>query len=219
MLTDPKEIDIISAARSKTVQDPNRSREHFVRIFDEFLRNVRFEGTRLLDLGPGQYDFAEMARRLGSEVYNIDKDPAVLALGRHKGLHVVEGDIKRISREQFPGPMHGIFCKFSINAFWFGDADAELQAHIDEICSMLTPDGWGWIAPWNGLPKNQELSDQRAADILSRQAEGFRRHGFDGVDLTEEQSRFYGVHGLTANRALFYRNVDLPKELHGNPRL
>lgn len=217
MLTDPQEIRIISAARSKTVRDPKRSREHFERIFADFLPDVRFEGARLLDIGPGQYDFGEMARARGAEVFNIDKDPAVVELGRYKGFPVIEAGIKKISRDQFPCLLDGVFCKFSINAFWL-PGDAQL-AHIDEICSMLQPEGWGWIAPWNGVPKNQQLDRGRVQEILARQADGFRRHGFEGLELTPEQSLYYGVHGHTANCALFIRNIPLPGRLHGNRRL
>jgi len=218
MLTDPKEIQIISGARSKTVRDPKRSREHFERIFSDFLADVRFDGMRLLDVGPGQYDFGEMARARGAKVFGIDKDPAVVALGRYKGFSVVSGDIRKIARDQFPCPMDGVFCKYSINAFWFVD-DAALQVHIDEICSMLHADGWGWIAPWNGVPKNTPLDQDRIQDILIRQVAGFRCHGFEGVELTQEQSLYYGVHGLTANRPLFTRNLVLPERFNDNPGL
>jgi len=62
MLTDPEEIRIISIARQKNVRDPNRSREHFHHIFKDFFSKSDFNGLRVLDLGPGQYDFGELAR-------------------------------------------------------------------------------------------------------------------------------------------------------------
>ena len=40
MLTDPTEIEIISAARQKNVRDPLRSRAHFDNIFADFSRAI-----------------------------------------------------------------------------------------------------------------------------------------------------------------------------------
>ena len=94
MLTDPEEIRIISKARQKNVQDPHRSRVHFTRIFSDFLENVKFECSILLDLGPGQFDFVVLAKQRGALTYGIDNDPDVIELGQYKGFPVRYGNIK-----------------------------------------------------------------------------------------------------------------------------
>ena len=38
MLTEKKEIEIISRAKQKNVRDPNRSRKHFENIFKNILK-------------------------------------------------------------------------------------------------------------------------------------------------------------------------------------
>jgi hypothetical protein len=75
---------------------------------------------------------------------------------------------------------------------------------------LLKPNGWGWIAPWNGVPQKGDLSTERIAQILRIQAEALGDIGFTGFDLTEELSVRYGVHGETGNRALFIRGLPAP---------
>ncbi len=72
MLTDPVEIEIISKARQKNVAGSRRSRVHFNRIFEGFLKRVKFSKTRVIDLGPGQYDFGVLAMERGAEVWAMD---------------------------------------------------------------------------------------------------------------------------------------------------
>lgn len=86
MLTDPREIEIISKARQKNVRDQNRSRQHFLNILEDFLPLKSLKDQLILDLGPGQFDFGVVARERGAEVMAIDNDPAVVELGRYKGF-------------------------------------------------------------------------------------------------------------------------------------
>ncbi len=217
MLKDKREIEIISRARQKNVADPKRSREHFERIFADFLSGVRFEGARLLDLGPGQYDFAELADARGAVTEGIDRDEAVVELGEYRGLPVRRGDLKKLKAADFDTRFDGIFCKFSINAFWFDGA--QQSAYVAELEALLEPDGWGWIAPWNGQPKKDPLSDDQVTRVLRAQADAFREAGFVGFDLTDELAKHYGINGATANRPLFVQNLEVPVAVEGCTRL
>lgn len=104
MLTDPAEIEIITRASQANVRDPTRSRRHFEHIFEDFLAAVDLSGHRLLDIGPGQYDFGVMARERGATVVGIDRDPAVLELGRHKGFDVIDADFRTADAGTLGGP-------------------------------------------------------------------------------------------------------------------
>lgn len=213
MLTDAEEIRIISEARQKNVRDPSRSRQPFHTIFREFFGSVDLNGQVLLDLGPGQYDFAVLAAERGARTHNIDNDPPVVALGEAKGFPARKGDLKRLAPCWYDFRFDGLFCKYSINAFWFHADDEAHRGYIRGLGELLKPRGWGWIAPWNGAPKKAALSESRIAHVLRVQAETFREIGFAGWDLTEDLSIAYGVHGRTANRALFVRNVSKPAAL------
>ena len=167
----------------------------------------------MLDLGPGQYDFAELAKERGAITYGIDNDDAVIELGKYKGLPIKRGNIRNIKREDFECKFDGIFCKFSINAFWFYDDDEKHKKHIEDITGIIKPSGWAWIAPWNGVPKSVDLSVNDIRRVLSVQAETFKRLGFKGIDLNDYLCRYYGVHGDTASRALFTLNLEMPKSV------
>lgn len=216
MLTDSREIEIISRAEQKNVRNPNRSRKHFERIFEDFLSNVPFEGRKFLDLGPGQYDFGVLSQERGANVYAIDKDPAVIELGEYKGFTIVPGRLEAIRADQFDTQFDGVFCKYSLSAFWF-ENDEKHWEHIQELGKLIKPGGWAWIAPWNGA--HESLPPQEVTQILKTQIDAYRALGFWAVDLTDEATRYYGVHGDTANRPLFCLNLPKPRSIKDCPEL
>lgn len=218
MLNDPKEIEIISAARQKNVRDHRRSRAHFINIFDDFLRNKDLGGQILIDLGPGQYDFGVLAKERGAETVGIDNDPAVLELGRYKGFEVHEGQLQRLDLIDFGRAFDGLFCKFSLNCFWFWDRPEEHKRFVDDLVGLGSPHAWGWLAPWNGVPKNADLTNDQVQAKLREQTELFETHGFHAYNLTEAQARRYGVNGTVANNALFVRGLDVPSNIPPMPR-
>lgn len=214
MLTDEKEIEIISSAIQKNVRSPKRAREPFLRIFEDFFGDRLHQDGTYLDLGPGHFDFGELVKPHGPRnTWGIDFDPAVIELGKHKGYPVVEKDLKHLKAEDFPQPFDGVFCKYSIDAFFYREADEDAlhRQFIHELAKCIKPGGWAWIAPWNGAC--QGLSNKRIREVLKLQAESFYDHGFWGVELSDELSKFYGIHGKTANRALFCLNLPKPERL------
>lgn len=219
MLTDPTEIEIISKARQKNVRDHRRSRQHFTNIFEDFFFDLPMQGTRLLDLGPGQFDFGVLARDRGAEVVSIDNDPAVVQLGNYKGFRCVEGKIQHIAQQDLGGDFDGLFCKFSINAFWHWDNRDEHAALVEAIVRHLKPGGWSWIAPWNGAPKKGELTVDDKRAVLALQADLFRQFGFSGYNLDERLAKKYGVTGAVENHALFLRGLPIPDRLRSCMRL
>ena len=208
MLEDQTAIAIAANARQKNVAQSVRSGRDFDRIFADFFLAHDFSGELVMDLGPGQFDFARRVRDRGGIVHAIDKDPAVIELGRHLGFECFEHDFKRFEPHEYRGKYDGLFCKFSINAFWF-PLD-RLEVHVQGLNSMLKPGGWGWIAPWNGVNKKREL---RAAEIqqrLRRQAEVFQECGWQAYDMSGFQASWYGVSGAVANHPLFIKALPPP---------
>lgn len=212
MLTDPVEIEIVARARQKNVRDPNRSRVPFENIFADFLEGAPLADATVLDLGPGQYDFGVLARAEGAECFAIDNDEAVIELGRHKRFPVVHGRIQDLDADTFGRRFDGLFCKFSINAFWYHDAPDAHADFVARLFSLLKPDGWAWIAPWNGAGRHAPSSLAATARTQERL---MAEHGCIGHDLTPELARRYGVTGTVFNHALFVRNLTLPGALRG----
>jgi SAM-dependent methyltransferase len=186
MVTDKKEMEIIARARQKNVSDPKRSREPFHRIFADFFSSQSFDGKIFLDMGAGHFDFCEIARSRGAVCMGLDKDPAVLELGRYKGFQVIEADLKKIKPSDFPAKYDGIFNKFTLNAFWHLDRADFQENLVGRIVELLKPDGWAWIAPWNGAPKNIELSARATATLLEKQKDIFTRYGFNCISLSPQ---------------------------------
>lgn len=211
MLTDPREVEIISKARQKNVRDQKRSRKHFESIFQDFLNPIDLTGHDLLDLGPGQYDFGVLALERGARTVGIDNDPAVIELGRYKGFEAVYGRIQEMTPEAFGRAFDGLFCKFSINCFWYYDDPEAQDALVDRVVGLMKPDAWSWIAPWNGVPKKAELEQDEVDRVLARQIDRFRHHGFRAFDLSTELATRYGITGAVANHALFVRGLNVPK--------
>lgn len=198
MLLDAREIEIMSHAIQPGLRREHSPREPFERIVDDFPVGV-LDGRAVVDLGPGQWDFGEVARSRGAtRVVGIDSDPAVLELGRYKGFESVEADLRRLP-DDFAGTFDVVFCRGSINAFWFASDDE--QARLNErIAAMVRPGGWLWIAPWNVAPEGRPDLDGR----LALQADTYRRLGFDVRELDDASAERYGITDQrTANRALF----------------
>jgi hypothetical protein len=208
MLTEKDEIKIISNAKQKNIRDPNRSREPFDRIFHDFFRDTQFQGGVYLDLGAGHYDFGEIIRQRGGECHCVDKDPAVVELGRYKGFHVIEHDIKKINSDVIEIKYDGVFNKFSLNAFWSWREDERQEEMVANLANFVKPEGWAWIAPWNGVPKKDLLSSSDIERVVSRQKELFLSHQFECITLTKSQSEIYGLTGTIANNVIFIKNLN-----------
>lgn len=208
MLTDKKAIEIVSRAKQRNVRDPKRSRAHFENIFRDYMGSIEFSGS-YLDMGPGQYDFCEMARTRGAaKCFAIENDPAVIELGTYLGFEVIDQNIKNFGRTDIAGkPFSGIFNKFSYNAFWYVDQQERHEEFVKAIDSSLSPGGWSWISPWNGVPKKKNLSEDQIQAQLFEQRELFRKYGFEYQELTEKESKIYGVHGAVANNPVFTKNL------------
>jgi hypothetical protein len=212
VLTDPKEIEIISRARQANVRDPRRSRKHFEAIDEDFLRDLAWRGRVLLDIGPGQFDFGEIVRPRGAQVEGVDNDPAVLELGRYKGYRVVAGELRQLASIDFGRRYDGLFCKLSLNAFWSA-TPAEVAEDVARLLALGHADAWLWIAPWNGAPKSRPMPDAEVAAMLHSQRRAFEGAGCDAFELPEAMTHRYGIHGATANWPLFTRGVAIPPAL------
>lgn len=219
MLHDAVAIRIIQRARQKNVANPNRPSRDFERIFADFFTRVDFAEQRVIDLGPGQYDFARMIGERGGETDHIDKDPAVVELGRYLGYEVSQENLADFDASGRQGCYDGLFCKFAVNAFWFYEAGADhvcrQSNYVRQLDGMLKPGGWGWIAPWNGNKGRCAEADE-VASVLQAQAKAFADCGWHGINLTDVWAKHYGVDGAVANHALFVKGLDVPRHLAAN---
>ena len=126
-------------------------------IVDSYFKHIDFHGLRVLDIGPGQCDFLDIVKEKGAITFGVDFDPAVVKLGEMRGHNMTFCNL----REDWPFKdmkFDGIFCRGSINCYWFAQPDNNdlLQQFLDHITKSLKPNGWMWILPWNKPSDNQE---------------------------------------------------------------
>lgn len=214
-LDDPAAIEIIGKARRPNVAKPRTTDRDFQRIFQDFfprqMKKRGFKKQTIMDLGPGQFDFARLVRSFGGACESIDNDPAVIELGKYLGEVCHQHDLIHFDAAPLRNRFEGLFCKFSINAMWHTEIESARRL-IVEIDSMLKPGGWGWIAPWNGRPKCG-FDDALAATMLDVQKNEFLACGWNVHSLTTSQAAYYGMGGTVENNPLFLKNLAPPELL------
>lgn len=75
-----------------------------------------FRGKEILELGPGHYAFALLARSLGARVVCIENDPTFAKLGRHLGFEIYERNFFDLTEIQLSEKFDGLFVKGTFNA-------------------------------------------------------------------------------------------------------
>jgi Methyltransferase domain len=206
MLFDDEEIEIMSAARQSLLRKPDYPIAHSINIFTDFFGSYRFAGQKVLELGPGQFDFARLVEAAGGRVVSVDSDPAVAALGRKRGYEVIEADYQEVDWSSLRGEFDGLFGRGSINVFNCG----EPGAFVDAICSVLKPEGWGWMAPSNGDP--HDPTPAYIHRMLERQRQAFERHGFTSYEPAAALASRYQI-SPCENCILFVRHIEAADRL------
>jgi hypothetical protein len=191
MLTNPIEIEIIKNAQEPGIRDPKRPRKHFERIISRFFNDYSFKSKKLLDLGPGHYDFGELTRLNGAITDAIELDPTVIKLGEFKKMKVICGNLsdKDIFKE-LNSQYDLLFCRGSINACWFLNEETKHRNYLESLLSVLKLDGAAWISPCNEAP-GQSPTDYVAA--VEFQIQFFKKHGYKVIRCNPFQARWYGI--------------------------
>ncbi len=205
MLTTKAEIEIVSKAWEPGIKDPTRPRIHFQRILKRFFKNVNFKNKVVLDLGPGHYDFGELVRPLGARVINLELDPAVIELGRHKGFEVMEADLKDPSiYSNLPAKIDVLFCRGSINAGWFPHDATAHRNYLENMIGCMSENSVAWVSPCNAPINN--LSTEAFLKSVSEQAAIFKKNGFVKFSSNKWQCRQYGIWS-TPPRLIYTKNL------------
>ena len=129
-------------------------------INDHFEKND-FTGKRILELGPGHYSFAMIARYLGAIVTCVEKDKSFIKLGRKIGFDVHDIDFNDLDLKNFESPFDGLWIKGTFNACNYKSEDSILK-FSETITSLVKPDGWAFLTTVNkSADKNQSFVEQR----------------------------------------------------------
>lgn len=211
MLTDQVEIDLVQNAWEPGIRDPHRRAGNFERVIKRFLGSVRLEGSVVADMGPGHYDFGKAMAQRGAKTIGLELDPAVIALGRHRGFEVIEFDLRKdlVSERLGKASIDGLYCNGSINCSWW-PVEADHHAYVADILAALKPDGWAYIAPCNAsgsLSIEEAGRDPASVQMIKTQISAFEAHGFRTIRMNRYQQGAYGVSTNMHPRVVFTKGL------------
>jgi hypothetical protein len=145
MLRTQEEIDLLANAREPGIREPQRCEYGIENIFTDFMAGVDFRGHRVLELGPGHYEFCRALRDRGGIAEAVELDPVVIELGRRQGFAVHPGDLVKLPELRLGVGYDGLFCKGSNNPFWFHGDEAALHAYTQAMLDLVKQGGWLWV--------------------------------------------------------------------------
>lgn len=143
-------------------------------------------GKRILELGPGHYAFALLARYLGAQVVCIERDPAFVALGRYLGFEVRDCDFNDLSLDMFDEPFDGMWIKGTFNSCNYETKDG-INAFVERITPLVKPEGWAWCVTVNKDTNGH--TDEWVEDRIEYQRECFVNHGWRVDPIEDEEDR------------------------------
>ena len=188
MLYNQTELDILKDAQEPGIRNPQRPRIHFERIMSRFFKNYDFKEKVILDLGPGHYDFCELARDKGAIPFAIELDESVVKLGKYRKIEVLKGNLTDPKvYESFKGKVDLLFCRGSINCGWFKDGN-EHEQYLIQMLSVLKENGSAWISPCN-----EPATSPYYQSSLETQLEVFDKHNFFTFKTHKVQAYLYGI--------------------------
>ncbi len=155
------------AIMARAIQPNMRFGNVLVEPFEAIVREHRLRlepGMRILDIGPGQCDFLDVAKARGTQTTGIDFDPAICELGRLRG-HRMECVNLQATWPPDLGRFDGIFCRGSLNPHWFANQPQRLSNLLERMSESLEPGGWLWIAPWS---QPVAAGDRKAIDAIDQ---------------------------------------------------
>lgn len=174
-------------------------------LINDFFERRHFAGQRIIELGPGHYTFALIARALGACVVCVERDEALARFGRRLGFEVIEADFvgpgfAEQARDDAGGPFDGLWMRGVCNACTFPNEKA-LQRQVFDLASLVSPRGWGWATNCNVAKHIAEASarhrfeDQRIASQQRAFVDaGWKAQYISAADRTRYGLNFKGCH-------------------------
>lgn len=145
MLKTPEEIKLLATAMEPGIRNPLRAEHGPEEIIRDFMGGVNLTGHRVLELGPGHFEFCEAVRRHGASAEGVELDPPVIELGRRRGFKVWPGNLTELPSLGITPGFDGLFCKGSNNPFWFHGNEKGLRNYLQVMLGLVKPGGWLWI--------------------------------------------------------------------------
>ena len=179
--------------RTPSEYNPRRGRR-VANILNDMFDHDHFAGKRIIELGPGHYGFALLARHLGAEVVCVERDPAFAALGRHLGFEVLEQDFNELEPTQFAELLDGLWAKGTFNACT-RKGDREVAEFVNRVSAVIKPDGWAWFVTVNKTEKapTDWINEDFVRHRVEVQRMAFAERGWDVALIPDDQRSRYAL--------------------------
>jgi len=148
MLFNDHEIRIMADAPQPGHRQPDYIMPCLDILINDILSSQNLLDKTILDIGPGQWCFAESAKKKGATVHGFDKYLPILNLGRYRGFETFQGDILHYSAKELPKQYDGIFSRGTYNPFYFCNKSKEHMLHVSELVKSTDSEGWILIYPY-----------------------------------------------------------------------
>jgi hypothetical protein len=182
-------------------------------IINAFFQASDFAGRSVLELGPGQFAFALLARSLGSDVTTLDKNAFFVDCAKVLDFPIYHLDYYQCLASDVPARFDGLWLKGSFSALLPGGERA-IREVAAKLSSWIAPGGWGFVAPNNKEEKYHRKFGEAYVDEMHRLIEAQRAAmesaGWRPIVLTPTRRRYFGLASTAynASRYLFIRNLD-----------
>lgn len=195
--------------KSQTSYNFRRGRR-MANIINDMFTTENFKGKRILELGPGHYAFALLAKSLGAEVFCIENDPSFAKLGRHLGFEVIEKNFFDLEEIELDRNFDGLFVKGTFNACNVKQPEY-IDRFVEKYTSLIKSDGWGWFVTANKSSTNASNigNDNYVNERIELQREAFEKNGWDARTIHADFDRPRYAMNYSGSRYLFTRNLDI----------
>lgn len=174
-------------------------------ILNDFFEVEHLRDKTILELGPGHYSFAMLARHFGAKVICVERYEPHVALGRHLGFKVLDCDFRKLTPQQIDGPLDGLWMKGAFNACGF-PSDEAVGAFARQITALLKPDAWGWCVTVNMYAKDGDPTDPQLNHRIEVQRDAFAECGWEYILIDEADRKRYAI-SYAGSRYYFTRNL------------
>ncbi|MCA9295273.1 MAG: hypothetical protein KC983_02125 [Phycisphaerales bacterium] len=161
-------------------------------VLNDFFSREHFEGKTILELGPGHYSFAMLARALGATVICVERYDVHVELGRALGFEVLDIDFRELTPEKVGRPVDGLWMKGAFNACVFR-TDEDVTDFVRIKTALLAPEAWGWCVTVNMTPKDQPPDLPFLEHRIEVQRSAYEQFGWTVRMIDEADRKRYAV--------------------------
>ncbi|HBL12193.1 MAG TPA: hypothetical protein DD379_12435 [Cyanobacteria bacterium UBA11162] len=176
-------------------------------IINDFFYEEHFQRKTILELGPGHYSFALLARHLGAEVICVERDSVHVELGRYLGFKVLDMNFEDLTIDNVGKPVDGLWMKGAFNACRNPEIES-IYSFVKKMTDLIAPMGWGWCVTVNKAANRE--GEERTEFETSRievQRDAYAQSGWDVSLIQAEDRKRYA---LTYAGSFYYFTRQLP---------